>query len=342
MREYLAGTARSPREDARIRQFRNENFVQWYIPEIIAFLPVLLQIALVLFFVGLLDLLWQLHAVVAGVVTGLVSIALLFLAVTTIMPAFRSDCPHKSPQAMGLIRVKNVFIRGLSWVAQKLYTYLGWNTRAGPFLMPITRRGVFRTGKLQSWMRSIINNKRHYTWKDLELEVVQLKASEGLESQFLAKADATLMEDSFLWKNVRACMRDLEDEAALKSLHEILVHRADGLTHGIPQWKQCNTVEMERRLIMLADFTIDVLSSIDPTSTDYSLVIKSLESLCRAIRFENGSHKAQALFLRIFNVLADLLHSDSDHSEAFRLMWTMYERSAAALPHRGGLFAMSC
>ncbi|OBZ73635.1 hypothetical protein A0H81_06409 [Grifola frondosa] len=67
LREYTSGAASSPRENARIRQFRHEGFVSWRIPETIALLPILLQIALVLFFVGLLDLLWSLHPVVAGV-----------------------------------------------------------------------------------------------------------------------------------------------------------------------------------------------------------------------------------------------------------------------------------
>ena len=69
---------------------RAEAFDRWYVPHILAGLPVLLQIALVLFFAGLVDFLLQLHLIVAIPVIILVSSTLLFLLLTTILPSLQA------------------------------------------------------------------------------------------------------------------------------------------------------------------------------------------------------------------------------------------------------------
>ncbi|KAI0791939.1 hypothetical protein C8Q75DRAFT_753678 [Abortiporus biennis] len=86
-----------PRHIARIYQFRHDNLISWKVPEILALLPTLLQLALVLFFVGLVDLLWSLNTVVAGIASSLVIIFITTLLVTPAIPVFRADCPYVSP-----------------------------------------------------------------------------------------------------------------------------------------------------------------------------------------------------------------------------------------------------
>ncbi|KAI0709954.1 hypothetical protein C8Q76DRAFT_798725 [Earliella scabrosa] len=98
LREYLAGSSNISRESIRIRQYRYEGLRSWYVPEIILCLPILLQAALALFFVGLLDLLWTLHPIVATVVTAVVAVSMLFAATTSLLPPLYADYPYKSPQ----------------------------------------------------------------------------------------------------------------------------------------------------------------------------------------------------------------------------------------------------
>ncbi|OBZ67069.1 hypothetical protein A0H81_13051 [Grifola frondosa] len=64
----LIGTSHS-RETARLRQYRYESLVKWRILAILTLLPLLLQIALALLLVGLVDLLWNIHHAVATAAT---------------------------------------------------------------------------------------------------------------------------------------------------------------------------------------------------------------------------------------------------------------------------------
>ncbi|KAI0690070.1 hypothetical protein C8T65DRAFT_745935 [Cerioporus squamosus] len=63
-------------------------------------LPILLQIALILFLVRLIILLWTLHDTVAAVTSSLVGVLLVFSVAVTLLPAFRWDCSYRSPQAL--------------------------------------------------------------------------------------------------------------------------------------------------------------------------------------------------------------------------------------------------
>ncbi|KAF8998834.1 hypothetical protein BDQ17DRAFT_1172809, partial [Cyathus striatus] len=60
LREYER-YGNQPHKDAlMLRQMRYDGLKMWYLPAIISSIPVLLQIALVLFFVGIIDQLWTL------------------------------------------------------------------------------------------------------------------------------------------------------------------------------------------------------------------------------------------------------------------------------------------
>ncbi|CAA7267108.1 unnamed protein product [Cyclocybe aegerita] len=88
----------------------------WHVPTIFASLPLLLQIALVLFFAGIIDFLLSL-SVLIGILVGIVlGPAVIFILLTTVLPALQcfaislripssnatvpSPCPYKSPQAL--------------------------------------------------------------------------------------------------------------------------------------------------------------------------------------------------------------------------------------------------
>jgi Family of unknown function (DUF6535) len=100
LREYMRPVASSPIEAVTVRQFRYRGLKSWGVMEIISCLPLMLELAVVLFLTGLLDLLWTLHSTVAGILTGFVSLILLFYVATIILPALpHGNCPYKSPQS---------------------------------------------------------------------------------------------------------------------------------------------------------------------------------------------------------------------------------------------------
>ncbi|TFK63058.1 hypothetical protein BDN72DRAFT_848055 [Pluteus cervinus] len=129
LREFQRPTFSSTfRDELRYRQLRFEGLRTWKVPEIISFLPLLLQISLLLFFTGIVELLWARHLTVALIVLVPMSCAALFLMTTTFFPIFQAirirlncgqvadtvQCPYKSP---------------LSWIVYRTFLPLldlGW------------------------------------------------------------------------------------------------------------------------------------------------------------------------------------------------------------------------
>ncbi|TFK60723.1 hypothetical protein BDN72DRAFT_741489, partial [Pluteus cervinus] len=112
VRQYRRWKAKTDRRTAALRRQRYEGFLHWHVPNIVAALPVILQIALVLFGVGVNNLLWSLHHVVAVGFAAVSIPALVFIVGTTLAPLFqwslrqklpgkwwKSQCPYQSPQA---------------------------------------------------------------------------------------------------------------------------------------------------------------------------------------------------------------------------------------------------
>jgi hypothetical protein len=110
LREYRRDVALPHKEAIALRQMRYEGLIAWHVPEILSALPVILQTSLLLFFIGILDLLWARHWIVATCVTVVVGIVMTFLAITSALPALQHafvkdrhlrvhQCPYKSPQS---------------------------------------------------------------------------------------------------------------------------------------------------------------------------------------------------------------------------------------------------
>lgn len=94
---------------------RVEGLEAWYVPQIFAALPVLLQFSLVLFLMGLIDFLLASGTKVAIPVIITIGVPFIFLAWTTVIPSFQAfmmclplgkhadrvpqQCPYKSPQS---------------------------------------------------------------------------------------------------------------------------------------------------------------------------------------------------------------------------------------------------
>ena len=107
IREYQRDIAVSACDAARVRQMRFDGLQRWKVPQIMAALPVLLLIALMLFFAGLLVQLWNISdKTTAAAVLVIVALTVLLVIVTTIVPAWVSlrhahsaFAPFRSPQA---------------------------------------------------------------------------------------------------------------------------------------------------------------------------------------------------------------------------------------------------
>ncbi|PSR72999.1 hypothetical protein PHLCEN_2v11103 [Hermanssonia centrifuga] len=115
IREYLQWnqTTASPWENILVRQLRSEAWVKWKVPAGIAAIPALLEIAVVLFVIGLVIFLWTLDRVVALVISVAAGILLIVVFVVTTLPAFFQHCPYKSPTGWACAFVYDVVVWGI-------------------------------------------------------------------------------------------------------------------------------------------------------------------------------------------------------------------------------------
>ena len=256
LREYLAGSSNISRESIRIRQYRYDGMRRWRVPEIILCLPILLQAALLLFFIGLLDLLWTLHPIVAGVVTTIVAVSMLFAITTSLLPPLYPDCPYKSPQSW-LICAFTQWLKGsAAALAARYHAHLHQPQVGGvltdrerahgaatpdPFATMLDLPAIIahsRVGAvLRGWLHRLSLARTYSSWKERERLAMEAgRAVAALDDATLAGADATFMDDAFLHAVVRPCMRDIAPRAALRCVDTILLRRAPRVLNDLPYW----------------------------------------------------------------------------------------------------------
>ena len=121
LREYLAQDTEAPRERLRARYYREPEMKRWLVYEIVAFLPLLLQIALGLFFVGLCFFTAAVNKRVGLTSLPLVAAWAFFLMITVVAPVFYPRCPWKVHALNGLTKAMRKGLRRLfSWLTSCL------------------------------------------------------------------------------------------------------------------------------------------------------------------------------------------------------------------------------
>ncbi|KAF8957091.1 hypothetical protein BDZ97DRAFT_120112 [Flammula alnicola] len=122
-----------PRDKFAMFHMRTEGLERWHVPGIFSALPILLQVALALFLMGLVDFLLSVAPLgVAAPVIAVIGLPLIFSVATTTLPTIQlfaskvlplrervpSQCPYRSPQSLvvltGIYRVRDGFdsVRG--------------------------------------------------------------------------------------------------------------------------------------------------------------------------------------------------------------------------------------
>jgi hypothetical protein len=99
IRSYDLNTSNrtDPRERALFRQFRFQGLKKWHLSQIISILPGLIHIALLLFFMGLIEWLFQTNRVVAYVMLSAIGVVALFYLLTQVAAATTVSAPFRTP-----------------------------------------------------------------------------------------------------------------------------------------------------------------------------------------------------------------------------------------------------
>ncbi|GJE92338.1 hypothetical protein PsYK624_084920 [Phanerochaete sordida] len=126
LREYMLWNypTDNARDNVLLRQARFDALEEWQVGAIIASVPALLELAMILFLVGVTILLWTLDTVVAIVVTVAVVLFLAVVAAFMVLPVIFRRCPYKSPTAWALAVLYD-FVCALAE-----YTHARWESYA--------------------------------------------------------------------------------------------------------------------------------------------------------------------------------------------------------------------
>lgn len=123
LREYLQWNSplSSPRENVVIRQIRSEALSTWNIASTISTIPALLELAVIMFLVGIVILLWTLDNVLATIVTCFVVILLGIASAFTILPILFVRCPYKSPTAWACVNGYHLASAPIVYYTKRFY-----------------------------------------------------------------------------------------------------------------------------------------------------------------------------------------------------------------------------
>lgn len=115
LREFLAGEYTSPRARLRTHLFRYPGLIQWGVFELVAILPLLLQLSLALFFFGLFFFTWSIHSATVGLTTLiLVALWVLLFVAATLSPILSPRCPYKTTFVKHIMKILRRFVARVS------------------------------------------------------------------------------------------------------------------------------------------------------------------------------------------------------------------------------------
>ncbi|KAI0355887.1 hypothetical protein OH77DRAFT_270524 [Trametes cingulata] len=194
--QHDVGLSGSSRASTELLQYRIDAYKRWHVHEIAMLVPALLQLALVIFLLGLVILLWNVHSAVAAVSTAFAGTLFLFLFVVTVLPAARWDCCYRSPQALmayTIVRAFRNLVLTICHLCIKICSYYrddkakGINKSILQPLLSLVQRcfGFFsRTTHYRTWEAQEHINVQEQT-RELRVETAVAAYKSSLSPKFL-------------------------------------------------------------------------------------------------------------------------------------------------------------
>ncbi|KAI0368235.1 hypothetical protein BV20DRAFT_480261 [Pilatotrama ljubarskyi] len=232
LQEYSSGLSGTSRHTARLRQRRLNSLTKWRVADITAALPVMLQLALGLYCVGLLILLWNLHPVVAALASALVALLFMFTLATSVLPLFRDDCSYLSTQSLALYALWiKVYPPGrqLSYRAIRSCVLAArWLSASIPWRV---RRHLRRLPHLPAWSKWTTRLQEtpellpiaYQTWRGREHTTVNA-LHDRLDADMLAQAFDVCLDEDYL---------DIAAMGITELTYPDVMHCCERLTHSL-------------------------------------------------------------------------------------------------------------
>ncbi|KAI0784524.1 hypothetical protein C8Q75DRAFT_894496 [Abortiporus biennis] len=250
LREYMAFGSLSAHAHVQIRFYRNTGLIKYRVFEIAAFLPLLLQASLALFFTGLGIFLYDLdHTLARIIVPFLILWAVLFF-LASFWPAFSSKCPYKTPFLKDILQGARYIIYAIPTIIKTIHFWPYFEERAGTVslsqgfisLIQLEREGKTRVELVVDFLR----------WKNVQKHCAALsspnffaKLKVFLDYSFVTErsligftpfdkeailaADATFVDDTFLLSALECLPEFHSVEEALSTSRSFIRNRLNHL-----------------------------------------------------------------------------------------------------------------
>lgn len=198
LREYMKwnATLGDPKENVLVRQIRYEDWNHWHVDTVIGAIPGFLELAVILFVIGLVILLWTVHFAVALTVTIAVAFFLLLASFLLTAPVFFKRCPYKSPTARAFVVLfsfeKHSYEHSkfMDQATQKFSLRRIWDTITS---LQLANWGLFRFNKeggVPSWKDREIQNSPLQHLRDYNGSVSSASAVYSHELQTHLRSDS--------------------------------------------------------------------------------------------------------------------------------------------------------
>ncbi|KAI0683740.1 hypothetical protein C8T65DRAFT_836921 [Cerioporus squamosus] len=211
------------RKSARLRQYRLHGLLKWHVGTIVVVLPILLQLAAVLFLIGLSILLWTLHSTVAAITSSLVIILFASLLVVTVLPLWRVDCPFRSPTSLAIYAIlrtmRNATLRLVRRVCQALYLWYATSLACGVPGLARFRHFAFQA----RWLDMP-------TWRGRDQLAISQEIG-ALDRAMITGAFATTSDTRFL-TTMPMVFSDLDDHQLVKCFSDIHHYEEEDFGRG--------------------------------------------------------------------------------------------------------------
>jgi len=222
-------SASMSRQSVRVWYFRRRGIEKWHVPFIISILPVLLQISLALFLVGLIELLWSVDTTIGAVIASLVITLLAAQIFTTFIPASAPDCPFKTSPALWWYTMLQLFKMLLSPVERQFDNWCQTISQSDIFsshegINNRISRGTYAI--LSFWRDRLRHHPKLSNWREFDNHFVAARMERSKDDlAMLLQADAALIDDDILAKIVRPCFHGSDSDAAFSAFKQIIQRR---------------------------------------------------------------------------------------------------------------------
>ncbi|CAL1698831.1 unnamed protein product [Somion occarium] len=214
LRDYLNLNCSSAEERIRVRQVRHEALVRWRVFELAAFLPLLLQLGLLLFLIGLALFLRPINIIVGWIMIVGTIIWVAALAFIIIMPFFSATCPYQ----LAFFKQTAEYLRGL--LIQLRY---------GPV-----------------WRQKLGYENPYYRFPGDERGI---RREQRLNVEAVIGADASLNDNAILEQTLQVCAQSSGLKSTLKFTRQLIAHRLERPITNLKQVKSDDFTSIPRLVL---------------------------------------------------------------------------------------------